>query len=342
VEYVQFGTAGVRVSRLALGMGLRGQADEAEVERLILTAFDRGINLFDCANVYGLMDDRAFAGRSEEILGRALRAHRDDVVITSKVAGAIGNGPNDQGTSRYHMMREVERSLRRLGTDRIDVYLLHHFDSATPLEEQLRSLDDLVRQGKILYVGVCNYQAWQVCRALWVQERFGANPLITVQNPYSLLNRGLEVEMFPLVRSLGLGVMAYAPLATGLLSGAYRPGTPPAEDTLWGSRRRDQFSSTLAGRAAEVLSVVSNVATRVGADVAQVALAWVLAHPEVTVAISGADNSAQLEQNVGALEVQLSPEALQQLNDVSAGLSMQLDGAQFGGPRARIESSLRP
>jgi len=329
MQYVQFGTAGVRVSRMALGMGLRGQSDEAEVERLIQTAFDRGINLFDCANVYGPMDDRAFAGRSEEILGRALRAHRDDVVITSKVAGAIGPGPNDKGTSRYHILREIERSLRRLGTDRIDVYLLHNFDSATPLDEQLRALEDLVRQGKIRYVGVCNYQAWQVCRALWLQDRLGAGPLIAVQNPFSLLNRGLETEMFPLVRSLGIGVMAYAPLATGLLSGTYRPDAPPPEDTLWGSRRRDRFSQTLSGQAAEVLSVVSTVAAHRGASVAQVALAWVLAHGEVTVAISGADTFAQLEQNLGALEVDLSAEDMRLLNDVSAGLSMALDGAQY-------------
>src|SRR5438477_6406883 len=128
MDYVQFGSAGLRVSRLALGMGLRGQSDEAEAERLIQVAFERGINLFDCANVYGLMDDRAYAGRSEEILGRALRGARDDVVITSKVFSRIGPGQNDQGASRYHVMREVERSLRRLGTDRIDVYLLHSFD----------------------------------------------------------------------------------------------------------------------------------------------------------------------------------------------------------------------
>src|SRR3981081_4192768 len=131
MEYVHFGTAGLQVSRLALGMGLRGQADEAQVERLIHRALDGGINLFDCANVYGLMDDRAYAGRSEEILGRALGGRRDDVVITSKVVGAIGRGPNDHGASRYHILREVERSLRRLATDHIDVYLLHSFDSVT-------------------------------------------------------------------------------------------------------------------------------------------------------------------------------------------------------------------
>ena len=332
MEYVQFGSAGLRVSRLALGMGLRGQADETEAERLIQVAFDRGINLFDCANVYGLMDDRAFAGRSEQILGRALRNHRDEVVITSKVAAPVGPGPNDRGASRYHLLREVERSLTRLGTDRIDVYLLHNFDSATPLDEQFRALEDLVQHGKVRYVGVCNYQAWQVCRALWVQERLGASPLITVQNPYSLLNRGLENEMFPLVRSLGLGIMAYAPLATGLLSGAYRADAPPPENTLWGSRRREQFAQTVAGRASDVLSAVRTVAARTGASVAQVALRWVLAHPEITVAISGADTDAQLEQNLGALDVGLSPEDLRTLDDVSAGLSMVLDGPQYGPP----------
>ena len=296
-------------------MGLRGQSDEAEAERLIQVAFERGINLFDCANVYGLMDDRAFAGRSEEILGRALRTHRDDVVITTKVAAPVGPGPNDRGASRYHILRELERSLARLGTDRIDVYLLHNFDSATSLEEQLRAVDDLVRQGKIRYVGVCNYQAWQVCRALWVQERLGASPLITVQNPYSLLNRGLETEMFPLVRSLGLGIMAYAPLATGL-----------------GSRRRAQFTQTLAGRASEVLSAVQTIAARSGASVAQVALRWILAHPEITVAISGADTEAQLEQNLGALDAVLSAEDLRTLDEVSAGLNIVLDGPQYGAP----------
>jgi 1-deoxyxylulose-5-phosphate synthase len=332
MEYVQFGSAGLRVSRLALGMGLRGQADETEAERLIQVAFDRGINLFDCANVYGLMDDRAFAGRSEQILGRALRNHRDEVVITSKVAAPVGTGPNDRGASRYHMLREVERSLARLGTDRIDVYLLHNFDSATPLEEQFRALEDLVQHGKLRYVGVCNYQAWQVCRALWVQERLGASPLITVQNPYSLLNRGLENEMFPLARSLGLGIMAYAPLATGLLSGSYRADAPPPENTLWGSRRRGQFAPTVAGRASDVLSAVQTVAARTGASVAQVALRWVLGHPEITVAISGADTDAQLEQNLGALDVVLSAEDLRTLDDVSAGLSMVLDGPQYGPP----------
>jgi aryl-alcohol dehydrogenase-like predicted oxidoreductase len=330
VEYLNFGTAGVKVSRLALGLGLRGQADEKEAERLILKAYDGGITLFDCANVYGLMDDRAYAGRSETILGRALKGRRDDVVITSKVCSPVGAGPNDQGGSRYHILREVERSLRRLDTDRIDVYLLHSFDASTRLEEQFRALDDLVRQGKVRYVGVCNYQAWQVCRALWVQEHINAAPLITVQNPYSLLNRSLEQEMFPLVRALGLGVMAYAPLGTCLLSGAYTPGEMPPESTLWGGRRREQFQQTLSGRPAEVVTTIRAIAERSRATVAQVALKWVLSHPEITVAISGADTDAQVAENLGAVDLKISSDDLAQLDAVSAGLGMFLDGAQFG------------
>jgi 1-deoxyxylulose-5-phosphate synthase len=325
MEYVNFGTAGLKVSRLALGLGLRGQGDEKEVERLIHRAFDGGINLFDCANVYGLLDDRVNAGRSEVILGRALKSIRDEVVITSKVVSPVGAGPNDRGGSRYHILREVERSLRRLDTDRIDVYLLHAFDATTPLEEQLRALDDLVTQGKIRYVGVCNYQAWQVCRALWVQDRLGADPLITVQNPYSLLNRSLESEMFPLARQFGIGVMAYAPLATGLLSGAYVPGQAPPPSTLWGGRRRAQFTATLSGRAAEVLGVVHDVAGRANASVAQVALNWVLGHREITCAISGADTDTQLAENLGALEIAISPEDRQRLDEVSTNLAMTLD-----------------
>ena len=325
MDYVNFGTAGLKVSRLALGLGLRGQRDENQAERLIRRALDRGINLIDCANVYGLGDDRRYAGRSEIILGRALKGRRDDVVITSKVFSPVGSGPNDRGGSRYHILREVERSLKRLDTDHIDVYLLHAFDEATPLEEQYRALDDLVHQGKIRYVGACNYQAWQVCRALWVQSQINASPLITVQNPYSLLNRGLETEMFPLVRSLGVGIMAYAPLATGLLSGAYQPGQSPPESTLWGGRRRAQFADTLQGSAAAVLGALRQIAERLGVTVPQVALAWVLSHTEITVAISGADNDAQLDENLGALDVAISTEDLAQLNKLSAGLTMILD-----------------
>lgn len=322
MEYVALGNSGLQVSRMALGLGLRDQRDECQAERLVHRAVDRGITLFDCANVYGPGDDRAFIGRSEEILGRALRGRRDDVVITSKVNQPVGPGPNDRGASRYHIMREVERSLARLATDRIDVYLLHVHDAATPLDEQLRALDDLVRQGKIRYVGVCNYQAWQICQALGVQERINASPLITAQNPYSLLNRDLEREMFPFARASGVGIMAYAPLAIGLLSGAYRPDGPQQAETLWARNGRQSLEAALAGRPGDVLRTAFAVAERTGATVAQVALRWVMAHPEISVVITGADTAEQLDDNVGAVGQRLAAEDVDELNRVSEGLGL--------------------
>ena len=190
MEYVNFGKAGIKVSRLALGLGFRGQADEAQAQRTIEHAIDQGINLIDCANVYGPLDRRESAGRSEVILGKALKGIRDAVVITSKVASPVGDGPNDRGLSRVHIIREVERSLTRLNTDYIDVYLAHVFDEFTPLEETVRALDDLVRSGKVRYAGCCNFTAWQVCKALWIADRINAAPFICVQNPYHLLNPG--------------------------------------------------------------------------------------------------------------------------------------------------------
>ncbi len=322
MDYVHLGSSGLMVSRLALGMGLRDQHDDHQAERLIHRAFELGINFIDCANVYGPGDDRAFIGKSEEILGRAVKGKRDDVVITSKVASPMGPGPNDHGASRHHIMREVERSLRRLDTDRIDVYLLHVPDAATPMDEQFRALEDLVRQGKICYVGVCNHQAWQVCLAMSVQERIHATRLITAQNPYSLLNRDLERELFPFARAVGVGIMAYAPLAIGLLSGAYRPDAPPSSATLWARKEPDGLAAALSGRPGEVIARAFEVAARAGATVAQVALQWVMTHPEVSVVITGADSVAQLEDNIGAVGLQLAGDDLDQLNLVSEGMSL--------------------
>lgn len=329
MKYVNFGTGGVKVSRMALGLGFRGQPDSKSGERAILTALDSGLNLIDCANVYGYMDSRDNIGSSERLLGKVLKGRRDDVVITSKVRSPIGPGPNDEGSSRYHILREVERSLKRLDTDRIDVYLLHHVDNSVSQDEQFRALDDLVRQGKIRYTGVCNHQAWEVTSALNVQSALNAQPLITVQNPYSLLNRTLEDEMFPFARATGVGVMAYSPLAVGLLSGAYTPESMPDDSLLWGSRRRSTFSEVLRGRAADVLAKVREIADEHGASVAQIAQAWVLSHPEITVSISGADTAEQVQDNLGALEIELSNDQISALDDVSRGLRMVLDGTDF-------------
>ena len=329
MQYVNFGSAGVKVSRVALGLGLRGQGDEKEARNLIAAALDQGVNLFDCANVYGLSDDRANRGTSEKLLGKALQGRRDEVVITSKVRGEIGDGPNDVGLSRYHILREAERSLRRLNTDRIDVYLIHGLDETTPVEETFRALDSLVQQGKVRYVGICNHQAWQVVQALRVQERLNAAPLITVQNPYNLLNRELEREMFPMVAEMGVGVMVYSPLAVGLLSGDYRRDTMPEENSLWGGRRRHSFQDVLRDRVADVVEEVVAVAERLGATPGQVSQAWVLSHPEVTCIISGADVPAHIEDTVGAVGLELPAEEIRRLDVVSAGLQTALDGSIF-------------
>ena len=202
------------------------------------------------------------------------RGDRDDIVITSKVSSPVARGVNDHNTSRWHIMREVERSLKRLQTDRIDVYLIHHFDETVGYEERTRALEDLVRDGKIRYTGVCNYQAWQIVQTLRVQDRINAGSLITVQNPYSMHKPGTRDEMFPMVRTTGLGIMAYSPLAVGLLSGDYDPDRMPSNMSLWGNRRSHAFNRVVRGAAADVIRANADVANRIGATPAQVAQAW--------------------------------------------------------------------
>lgn len=319
MQYVNFGKAGIKVSRLALGLGFRGQADEAEAQRTIEHAIDQGINLIDCANVYGPLDRRESAGRSEVILGKVLKGRRDDVVITSKVASPTGDGPNDGGLSRVHIIREVERSLTRLGTDHIDIYLAHVFDDSTPLKETVRALDDLVRSGKVRYAGCCNFAAWQVCKALWLADRMNAAPFICIQNPYHLLNRDLEREMFGLVRDQGLGVMVYSPLAIGLLSGIYSPGRPAPSESLWATvAYRNRYPGVMEGASGEVISTVIDLANELGRTPAQLAIAWVLSHPEVTVAITGGDTIDHLDDSLGSVGWTLDDSVRRRLDTVSS------------------------
>ena len=318
MEYVNFGKAGVKVSPLALGLGLRGQGDASDAQRLVEHAIDAGINFIDCANIYGLMDDRANIGRSEEILGKAIQGKRDDVVITSKVFSNIGPGPNDAGLSRYHIMREIERSLKRLNTDHIDIYLIHAYDDGTPQEETVRAMDDLVRSGKVRYIGCCNHQAWQTCKALWIADRINATPYMCIQNMYNLLNRDMETELFGLVREERLGVMCYSPLAVGLLSGVYSPDEPPPEGTLWATRLRDEFSQRMSGATGQVVLTLKRLAAELGKTPAQLAVAWVLSHPEVTVAISGSDTIEQLDDTLGGVGWELDAAVRDELDEVSS------------------------
>ncbi len=319
MEYVNFGTAGVKVSRLALGLGFRAIGAPDEATRVIERAIGSGVNLIDCSNFYGVAGG---AMLSEEILAPVLKEHRDDLVITSKVFMQIGPGPNDRGSSRYHVMREVERSLRRLDTDRIDVYLLHGYDEETPLDETLRALDDLIAQGKVLYAGASNFAAWQLCKALWTADRIGADPIICAQNPYSLLNRAIESDLFGVVRDQGLGVMAFSPLGAGLLSGDYRAGTAAPPGTLWAGKDRARFEASMSGSTGAVLGELSRISAERGRTVAQTALNWVISKSEVTVAIFGCDGVEQLDDNLGAVGWELSEDEMSALDRASEGTSI--------------------
>jgi len=317
MDYVNFGSAGLKVSQLALGLGFRGQKSEAEAQRVVEHAIDRGINLIDCANVYGMMDSRENSGSSEIVLGKALKGKRDDVVITSKVRSQIGPGPNDVGLSRYHILREIERSLKRLETDHLDVYLVHGFDPSTPLEETMQALDDLVHSGKVRYIGCCNFAAWQVCRALWISDVKHITPFMCVQNKYNLLNRELEREMFGLVKEQGLGVMAFSPLAVGLLSGAYVPGQHPPAGSHWARSETYNLDELFQGARGEAVNTLIELAKEIGKTPAQLALAWVLSHPEITVAITGGDTIQHLDDNLGALDIELDETVREKLDTVS-------------------------
>ena len=314
MQFVRIGSSDLEVSRMALGLGFRGQSSASEAVRLIEYAIDSGINFIDCANKYQLRTDAADAhGSSEEILGRVLKTRRDQLVITSKVGAEGGPEGEAGGCSRENILREVERSLSRLGTDYIDLYFLHRFDPVTPIEETLEVLNDLVTSGKVRYVGCSNYEAWQVCKALWYSERMGVAPFVCVQNNYNLLNRQLEREMFPLVRDQGLGLMAFSPLQVGLLSGAYVPGEPPPEGTLW-SERREEFDEVFRGETAAMVETASAVARQRGVSMPQLAVNWVLARDEVSVVITGSDSVEQFDDNRAAFDWQLGDEELATLN----------------------------
>jgi aryl-alcohol dehydrogenase-like predicted oxidoreductase len=319
LEYVSFGKAGVKVSRLALGLAFRRQPDADTAERTIERAIDHGINFLDCANAYGLNNDGSAPGSSEGVLGRVLKRHRDDLFISSKVYASIGDGSNDGGSSRYHIMREIDRTLARLDTDYIDLYLLHDYDHNTPVDETLRVMDDLVTAGKIRYVGVSNHRAWQVIKALWTQDKLGLDPLICVQEPYNLLNRDVEMEMLPAIRSHGLGLMTYSPLAVGLLSGAYVPGEAPPAGSLYATARAHLYEREMNANARNILDALHEVAASHGKTVAQAAINWVLSHPEVSAAITGGDTPEHMDDNIGAIGWSITGEERERLDKVSYG-----------------------
>jgi len=317
MDHVRFGSTGLQVSRLCLGMMSYGEPawrswvlPESEATPFVRGALEAGINFFDTANVYSL-------GRSEEITGRLLAAHarRDEVVIATKVHGRMGDGPNRQGLSRKHVFDEVAASLRRLGTDYIDLYQVHRFDPHTPVEETLEALHDVVKAGWVRYLGASTMAAWQLAKALGIAERRGWQAFVSMQDHYNLLDRETEREMMPLCRDAGLAIIPWSPLARGFLT--RRPqalrGTPRGADEPIGDRLYDVPWRD------EVVNAVCDVADERGVTPAQVALAWVATRPGVTSPIVGATRPHHLADAIAALELGLGEDEVALLESAYGG-----------------------
>ena len=312
MEYRQFGRTGLRVSPIGLGcMTFGREIDEAASRTIIQRALEAGINFFDTADVYG-------RGASEEIVGRALHEARGRVVLATKFYGPMGQGPNDRGGSRYHVMDAAEASLRRLQTDHIDLYQMHHFDPETPLDETLRALDDLVRAGKVRYIGCSNFAAWQIAKAFWVSDRDRLARFVSVQPRYSLVFREPEIDLLPMCASEGLAVIPYSPLAGGFLTGKYKPGAPPPADTRLATAPwyQDVYIKDKNFRVVEALEQYAQ--TR-GVPKEQLAIAWVMSQPEVTAPIVGARTVQQLETALAACELKMTSDE----HDAMAKLARQ-------------------
>jgi aryl-alcohol dehydrogenase-like predicted oxidoreductase len=300
MEIKYLGRTGIRVSALCFGtMTFGKESDEAESAAVFNRCREAGLNFFDCADIYA-------GGRSEEILGRLIRDCRGDVVITSKFYFPTGAGPNDQGATRYHLRATLDASLRRLCTDRIDVYFVHRFDDRTPLEETLRALDDAVRRGKIIHIGASNFAAWQVMKGLGLAALHEWAPFQVLQPMYSLVKRQAECEILPMALAEGLGVIPFSPMAGGLLSGKYGPGRMPSTGRIV----EQKIVQTRYGEGwmLETAERFTKFARERGHEPAALAIAWVASHPAVTAPIIGARNLVQLETALSSAEIKMTPE----------------------------------
>jgi len=318
MEYRLLGRSGLKVSVLSLGtmtfggqgkFAKTGQTDVSAAQRQIGLCLDAGINLFDTADVYS-------GGESEVILGQALGSQRQDVLVASKARFPMGDSPNDRGSSRHHILRACEASLKRLNTDYLDLYQLHQWDGLTPLEETLRALDDLVTSGKVRYVGVSNFSAWHVMKTLGVADAHHFIRPVSQQIHYTLQAREAEYELLPAAQDQGLGTLVWSPLAGGLLSGKYRRNQAAPEGTRhladWGEPPvRDESALYDVG------DVLVEIAEARGVSAAQIALAWLIARPQVTSVIVGARNDTQLQDNLSAASLSLNTEEIERLNAVS-------------------------
>jgi len=311
MQYRNLGRSGLKVSEICLGTMTFGHStDEAEAEAIMNAAVEAGVNFFDCANTYA-------KGRSEEILGNLLKGRRHEAVIGTKVFNPTGSGPNDSGSSRGHIMRAVEDSLRRLQTEYIDVYYLHHTDDETPLDETLRALDDLVRDGKVRYIACSNYEAWRLLEAMWISDTKGLERFTAYQPQYNLVVRDIEAEIMPVCRLKGVGVVAWGPIAGGFLTGKYKPG----ERTAPGTRSEENWvfmDRMFAPNADETLETLLRLSHELGCQPAALAIRWVLEQPDVSSAIVGARTTDQFRKSLEAVRLATPAAALAELTDVSA------------------------
>jgi aryl-alcohol dehydrogenase-like predicted oxidoreductase len=319
MEYRQLGRSGLRVSVLTMGtmtfgghgaFANVGSTDVDEARRQVDMCLDAGVNMIDTADVYS-------AGRSEEIVGEVLKGRRDDVLLATKVRMAMGPGPNDAGLSRHHIVSGCEASLRRLGTDHIDLYQVHEWDGVTPLEETLEALDSLVTAGKIRYVGASNYSGWQLMKALGIADRLGYERFVSQQIYYSLQARDAEYELVPAGLDQGVGILVWSPLAGGLLSGKYRRD----QDKPEGSRHLTDWNEPPVhdqDKLYDTVDVLVDIADGHGVSAAQVALAYLLGRPAVTSLVIGARTSEQLADNLAAADLTLSEQERARLDEVSA------------------------
>ena len=315
MEYRRLGKTGLMVSELCLGcMTFGRELDEEGSKEIVGRFLGAGGNFIDTADVYA-------EGVSEEITGRAIKGVREDVVLATKVRFPVGKGPNDLGLSRKHVIAGCEASLRRLGTDYIDLYQVHIWDAVTPLEETLSALTDLVRQGKVRYIVVSNFTGWQLMKGLYVGELRGFERFVSLQPQYSLVERNIEREVLPVCREEGLGAMPWSPLGGGFLSGKYRRGEgPPADSRIAGAT--DEMEEAWARRATErnwrTLDVIDEISEETGKSYAQISLNWLLRQGDVTAPIIGARRPDQLEDNLQATGWELSAEQIRRLSEASA------------------------
>jgi 1-deoxyxylulose-5-phosphate synthase len=320
MDAVNVGRSGLLVSRLCLGTMIFGsQLDEAKAFAVMDRGVELGIDFFDTADVYPVPPAPDTWGRTEEIVGRWLRSRGTPITLATKCVARVGPGANDLGGSRKHVIEACEASLRRLQQERIDLYYLHHSDLGAPMEETLEALDRLVQDGKVHYVGVSNFEAWQLGLAMSLAAERRLARIAIVQPRYNLLNRTYERELLPLCRAAGIGVAPYNPLGAGMLTGKYRRGDEPPADSRFGlgNYGRMYQQRYWSDRMFDVVETVTAVGQEVGASAAAVAVAWLLAQPDVSSPIVGASRPEQLDDSLRALEVRLSREHLDRLGEVS-------------------------